>query len=196
MDVVVWVVGIFVFVALVAWFIVWFNKRSNDKFAQLWPSLASQVEGAFKGRKMTGTYNGMPVQAQINTVSNDDSTDYYYALTLDTGAQGKDWSLNYAGTKMLGMGQKAWQVKTRDEALKQRLIDQGAISTMEQWNEYPSVSYKTKQGTLKYETQVRTMHALPSAEQFKAQLELLSHFSGINQRANVAAGEPQTVGAA
>jgi hypothetical protein len=100
---------------------------------------------------MTGSYEGKPVQARINSVGDDDSAKYYYELTMTPGGQGKDWSLSYIGDKLLGLGQKSWHVKTKDEALKQRLIDGGALALIERWNGYPDVSYKAGKGVLKYE---------------------------------------------
>jgi hypothetical protein len=134
---------------------------------------------------MTGSYDGKPVQARINSVGGDDSTKYYYELTMTPGPQGKDWSLSYTGDKLLGLGQKSWHVKTKDEALKQRLIDDGALALIERWSGYPDVSYKANKGVLKYEHEVRNMHALPAPEQFKQQLDLLNRLAQINQQVNV-----------
>lgn len=67
------------------------------------------MSGSSKGNTLTGSYNGMPVQAKIKSVSDgDNSTEYYYELTLMPGTQGKDWALSYTGDKMLGFGSKSW----------------------------------------------------------------------------------------
>lgn len=180
-------VGIAVFIGLVGWLALFFIKRNNAKYTQLWSTLAGTIQGSAQGNKLTGTYNGVPVQARINSVSDDNSTDYYYELTVTPGMQGKDWSLSYTGDKMLGLGAKSWHVKTKDEALKQRLMDAGAIRTMDSWQGHPSVVYKAKNGALKYETKVNGMFAIPSADEFKAQLDLLTHLGTINGQANVSA---------
>lgn len=136
---------------------------------------------------MTGAYNGMPVQARINAVSSDDSTEYFYELTLTPGAQGKDWALSYTGDKMLGLGAKSWHIKTKDEALQQRLASLGVLDTIQQWPSTPEIVHKARPGTLKYEQQVNSMFALPAPDQFKAQLDLLARLAQINAQANVAA---------
>ena len=187
MDAIVWIVGVVVVIALIAAFVVWIVKRSNAKYAQLWPALASMVDGTFKSSKMTGTYNGMPVQARINAVSNDNSTEYFYELTLTPGAQGKDWALSYTGDKLLGLGEKHWHIKTKDHALEQRLSALGVIDLIEDWRGHPNVTYKSKHGILKYETRVHNAFELPAPDQFKAQLDLLARLAQINAQANVAA---------
>jgi hypothetical protein len=181
------VIAIVGMVALLVPLIIWFNKRANQKYAALWATLSGAVNGASKGNTLTGSYNGMPVQAKIRSQSDgDNSTDYYYELTITPGMQGKDWSLSYTGDKMLGFGAKSWHVKTRDEALKQRLIEAGVANSMAAWQGAPDVSYKAKGGALKYETQVNGMFAIPSLEQFTAQLDLLTRLAQVNQQVNVA----------
>lgn len=177
--------GAIVFIILVAVLAVWFARRANAKYAELWPPLASQVSGTYKSSKMNGSYEGRPIQARINSTSDDNSTTYLYELALTAAPQGKDWALSYTGDKLLGMGQKSWHVKTKDDLLKQRLIDAGAPALVERWDSYPQVSYKAKSGTLKYEQQVGGMHALPAPEQFKAQLELMSRMAQLNSQVNV-----------
>lgn len=193
-GIVIAVVVVVAVIALVVPLIIWFNKRNNAKYDQLWPSLAPLVNGTAKGNTLSGTYNGMPVQARVKTVSDsDNSTEYYYELALTQAGQGKDWALNYGGDKLLGMGKKAWHVKTRDEALKQRLTDAGALALVEQWPGYPDVAYKAKTGTLQYTTQVKTMFAIPAPDEFRAQLDLLNNLAQINQQTNAVTGSAVSV---
>lgn len=176
------VVGV---IALVVPLVLFFNKRNKEKYAQLWAPLATLINGSSTGNTMTGTYNGVPVQAKINAVSDsENSTEYFYQLTVTPGTQGQDWSLAYTGDKLLGMGKKSWHIKTKNEALKQRLTESGAVAALEQWGSYPEVAYKAKQGTLKYETKVNGMFSLPSIEQFQAQLELMQHLAQTNRQVN------------
>ena len=193
MDTILIFVGAIVLIAAIAVLVVVFMKKANAKYAQLWAPLASVVSGTSKGSKLTGTFNGMPVQARINAVSDDNSTDYFYELVLTPGAQGKDWSLSYTGDKLLGMGAKSWHVKTKDEGLKQRIADGGAMATIQQWPGFPEVTYKAKQGTLKYAIQVNGMYALPSADEFKAQLGLLAGLADVNRQVNQGAGQQVSV---
>lgn len=193
MDALVWIVGGALIVALFVWLVIWIIKRSNAKYAQLWGGLTGEVNGSFKGSKMTGTYQGMPLAARINAVSDgDNSSDYFWVLTLTPGAGGKDWSLSYTGEKMLGLGAKSWQVKTKDEALKERLIAAGAPEIMAAWPSHPSITYKAKHGTLTYENKVGGAFSIPGPDEFKSQLNLLSQLSQVNQQANLPQGAPVT----
>jgi hypothetical protein len=169
--------------------VVVYLKKANAKYAQLWAPLAGFVSGTAKGSKLTGTFNGMPAQARINAVSDDNSTDYFFELVLTPGAQGKDWSLSYTGDKLLGMGAKSWHVKTKDEGLKQRLSDGGALATIQQWSGFPEITYKSKAGTLKYSVQVNGMYAIPGLDEFKTQLELLSRLAEVNRQVNQPMGQ-------
>ncbi len=187
MDTILIFVGAIVFIAAIAVLVVVYLKKANAKYAQLWAPLAGFVSGTSKGSKLTGTFNSMPVQARINAVSDDNSTDYFYELVLTPGAQGKDWSLSYTGDKLLGMGAKSWHVKTKDDGLKQRLAE-SVLPTLEQWPSFPEITYKAKGGTLKYAIKVKSMYAIPGLDEFKQELELLARLGEINRQVNQPAG--------
>ena len=118
MDGMVIIVGAVVVVVVAAILVALFLKKANTKYGELWAPLTTMVSGSSKGSTLTGTMNGLPLTARINAVSDDNSTDYFYELTLTTGAHGKDWALSYTGDKLLGMGAKSWHIKTKDEVLK------------------------------------------------------------------------------
>ncbi len=192
MDTILIFVGAIVFIAAIAVLVVVYLKKANAKYAQLWAPLASFVSGTSKGSKLTGTFNSMPVQARINAVSDDNSTDYFYELVVTPGAQGKDWSLSYTGDKLLGMGAKSWHVKTKDDGLKQRLAE-SVLPTLEQWPSFPEITYKAKGGTLKYAIKVKSMYAIPRLDEFKQELELLARLGEINRQVNQPAGQQVSV---
>ncbi|MDP9310293.1 MAG: hypothetical protein M3R24_05280 [Chloroflexota bacterium] len=192
MDTILIFVGAIVFIAAIAVLVVVYLKKANAKYAQLWAPLASFVSGTSKGSKLTGTFNSMPVQARINAVSDDNSTDYFYELVVTPGAQGKDWSLSYTGDKLLGMGAKSWHVKTKDDGLKQRLAE-SVLPTLEQWPSFPEITYKAKGGTLKYAIKVKSMYAIPGLDEFKQELELLARLGEINRQVNQPAGQQVSV---
>ncbi len=192
MDTILIFVGAIVFIAAIAVLVVVYLKKANAKYAQLWAPLAGFVSGTSKGSKLTGTFNSMPVQARINAVSDDNSTDYFYELVVTPGAQGKDWSLSYTGDKLLGMGAKSWHVKTKDDGLKQRLAE-SVLPTLEQWPSFPEITYKAKGGTLKYAIKVKSMYAIPGLDEFKQELELLARLGEINRQVNQPAGQQVSV---
>ncbi len=192
MDTILIFVGAIVFIAAIAVLVVVYLKKANAKYAQLWAPLAGFVSGTSKGSKLTGTFNSMPVQARINAVSDDNSTDYFYELVLTPGAQGKDWSLSYTGDKLLGMGAKSWHVKTKDDGLKQRLAET-VLPTLERWPSFPEITYKAKGGTLKYAIKIKSMYAIPGLDEFKQELELLARLGEINRQVNQPAGQQVSV---
>lgn len=188
MNTVLWIVGVAVVIALIGGLVVWFVRRSNSKYAELWGRLREIVDGAPKGSKMTGRYAGMPLQARIDSQSSgDSSTTNYWEIVLTPGAQGKDWSLDYTGDGLLGTGEKQWRVKTKDDGLKGRLLAAGAIGALEGVDHNTDIAYKAKQGTLTYRTRVNSAFAIPGPDEFKQQLALLQRLVDINRQANVLA---------
>src|SRR5688572_19633527 len=118
MNPVLWVVGVSMAAALLAWITWIYLKRSYAKYSQLWGEISGIVAGSAKGNKMTGTYAGMPVAARVDSITGDTSTSYFFEVVMTAPAQGKDWSVEYGGQGLLGRGQRSWNIKTKDEALK------------------------------------------------------------------------------
>ena len=186
-------VGVIILAALiiagVAYFIYWFLKRSYAKYAEKWSALAPIVSGTAKGAKMTGTYQGLPVTARINAVSDNDNTSqrYYFEVTL-AGAPagtGRDWKIQYGGEKFLGFGEKRWHVSTKDDGLKTRFEQSEEFRSVGQLG-YPTISYKAKRGQIEYSEQVKGMFDIPAPERFTTQIELLARLLRANQQLNAA----------
>jgi hypothetical protein len=184
MDALVIGVGVGVIVVAAALIVVYLCK-ANAKYGQLWAPLAGVIGGSSKGSKLSGTFERMPVEARISATGDESATEYFYELTMTPGPQGKDWGLYYIGDHLLGMGPKSWHLKTKDDALKQRLSGAGVLQAIEQWAGYPAVSYKAKRGTLKYCAKVKNMYAIPGVDEFRAQLALLVRLAEANRQANV-----------
>jgi hypothetical protein len=179
-------VGVVAVFALVIFVIVWFIRRSYAKYAELWGRLAPAVGGTSKGNKMTGTFDGRPLRARLNAVGGGDNSDtsYYFEVVLESPPRGADWKITYGGEKLLGFGEKRWHVSTKDEGLKQRLEQAGALVEVARWNNYPQLEYKAKRGTLEYKAQVSGMYSIPDPTEFEAQLALLSRLARINEQVN------------
>lgn len=170
--------GIIAIFALAGVIIVWAWRRNNAKFSQLWPTIAPQVNGTFKGGTLTGTHNGQPVQAKLSHVSDDDSTTYTYELSLTGTPGGRDWSLVSAKNG------NDWTIKTKDQELASRLADAGVLGLMAAWDGKPSIAYRAKQGTLIYKVNPKSQYAVPSPELFGAQLDLLDRLQAANRVAS------------
>lgn len=173
--------------ALIVWFVIWYVKKANARYAQLWSQLAPMVSGAHKGNKLEGAYQGRTVYARLDSVSDgDEGTDYYFELRMATVPRGRDWKVAYGGEKLLGFGEKRWHVATKDDALKERLNGSGVVAAMSQWGAYPTISFRAKNGELEYRERVRNAFDLPAPPRFQQQLELLAHFSQVNEQVNAA----------
>lgn len=183
--------GLIIFVVLmiaaIAYFMVWFIKRSYAKYQQVWATLTPIVGGTSKGNRMTGTYQGLPVAARINAVSDSENTNtrYYFEVTLTSVPRGRDWKIQYSGEKLLGFGEKRWHVSTKDDALKARLEQTGEFAGVQRFG-YPTITYKAKRGEIQYSEQVGGMYTIPAPERFSAQLELLVHLLRANEQLNAA----------
>lgn len=185
-DAIYWIVGVPVFIGLIAALVIWFLKRSYAKYAELWSQLMPLVVGSSKGSRMTGNYQGLPVRAKINAVSEGDGggTDYFFEINMTAAPRGKDWRLVYGGEKLLGFGEKRWHVSAKDEALKERLNAVGVVAHMQSWGAQPIIKYKAKRGEFEYSEPVAGMFAIPPPERFQAQLDLLAWLSKINEQVN------------
>ena len=173
------------FAGLVAWLVIWSNRKSNAEYAKLWGRIAGLVNGTSKGSRMTGTYQGAPVEAEIKMFSDDDETTYFYKLSLTPGGRGQDWSVRYGGEKLFGSGEKHWHVKTKDDALKDRLVAARVLELVAVRPQHCEVKYKAKLGMLVYQESARNARDVPAPEQFKAQLELLARLAEINRQVNI-----------
>lgn len=180
-------VGLAAFVGLIVWFIVWYVRKANARYAQLWPPLAALVGGTHKSNVMDGNYRGFPVRARLNTVSDgDNGTDYFWEVRLTASPGGRDWKLQHGGERLLGFGEKRWHVASKDDALKRRLAGTGVLAEMAGWGAHPTVSYRSKAGEFEYSEPARGAFDFPTPERFGAQLELLARLASVNQQVNAA----------
>lgn len=183
MEEIFWVVGLS-FAGLIAWFLIWSTRKSNAEYAKLWGRIAGLVNGTSKGNRMTGTYQGAPVEAEIKMFSDDDETTYYYKLSLAPGGRGQDWSVRYGGERLFGSGKQHWHVKTKDDALKARLVAARVLELVAVRPQHTEVNYKAKLGTLVYQEDATGAFDVPAPEEFKAQLELLARLADVNRQVN------------
>ncbi len=117
-------------------------------------------------------------------MNSDASPDCYQEIALTCGAGKNNWSLEWGKDKLFG-GSEGWQVRTRDEALKQKLSQCEAVSALENKElGHPSINFKAGKGVLYYRRPIDAMYDVPKAAQFQAQLELMAAFAQANKRLN------------
>ncbi len=158
-------------------------RRPRDRSVALWAPLARLVGGTTRAHVMTGAYQNTPLRARIVGEGTEGSP-YAYELTLTPGAQGQNWSLTWTGQKFLGTGEKTWRIKSKDETLAQRLTDAGAAEAVQGWPSTPEINYNAKSGSLEYRDRAGGQYAVPSVEQFEAQLALMSKLASLQRTLN------------
>jgi len=162
------------------------NRIADSKAAKVWPKLAPVINGTFhKGIGLTrphlvGSYRGLPVRAYVRVSARSRWTFTYYfeiVTTLDT--HGHSWELYYNQSPHAAHG---WEVKTKDETLKQRLMHSGLLTLIPGWDYLTSVKYRGGKGVLLYRHQIYTRNDVPSPEAFQNQLTLLKKLAGITRQ--------------
>lgn len=172
-----------VVVLLIVLLVVAIRRKGKNVYGKLWLPLIPLVNGSAQGSRLTGTYQGISLTARIGG-GGEENPAYHYELTMTPGIAAGDWSLAYTGEKFLGTGAKTWRVKSRDEDLRQRLTDAGAVTAIQSWVDQPEIAYKSKSGTLHYWQRVEGMYDIPTPEQFQQQLDLLAGLAKINRQVN------------
>jgi hypothetical protein len=185
MEAIFCMVGVGFAAGLVAWLVIWSSRKNNEEYAKLWGRIAGLVNGTSKGSRMTGTYQGAPIIAEIRSVSDDNERTYYYELSTTPGGRGQDWSARYGGEKLFGFGEQRWHVRAKDDALKDRLVAARVVELMAVRPQHGEAKYRAKQGTLVYQETVGSSFDVPTPEEFKAHLELLARLADANRQANI-----------
>ncbi len=136
---------------------------------------------------MTGTYGGIPVRVKAKAVQRGRSrVDYYYELQMTPGTHGQDWTLHYdQGLLGLGVGADGWEIKTKDERLKQCLTEAGAMNLTRSWSQNTSITYSAGKGTITYNAPIRSLHDLPTPEVFKTHLDTLTQLANVTKQTGV-----------
>jgi hypothetical protein len=184
------IVGLLIIAAVLAIFLV---KRGNVKYAKLWPGLTGIVGGTFKGHKMSGTYQNLPVNAQVKVVAGKRSrglgrgtrsakiNEYSFEISSVAGSQGGDWVVWDDITP--GGGQ--WRTRADDD-LARRLKESGIVAEVQRESQGAEAHYKAGSGTLTYSTRIADAYALPNPQQFQIQLDTLMRLAQLNRQINVA----------
>ncbi len=165
-------------------------RRPRDRSVAAWALLAPVVNGTTRANVLSGAYDGLPVRARI-VGDGSEGNPYAYEVSFAPGAQGANWSLTFTGQKFLGTGDKAWRVKSKDEALAQKLTDAGAAQAMQGWASTPEITFNAKSGNLEYRDRAEGEYAVPAVDQFRAQLALLARLAVLQRDLNT---EPRGIG--
>lgn len=160
-----------------------FLRRPRDRSVAAWALLAPLVGGTTRANVLSGTHDGLPVRARI-VGDGSEGNPYAYEVSFAPGAQGSNWSLTFTGQKFLGTGDKAWRVKGKDETLVQKLTEAGAAHAMQGWTSTPEITFNAKSGNLEYRDRAEGEYAVPTLEQFRAQLGLLARLAALQRDIN------------
>lgn len=174
--------GLFVFAGVVALatavFCVRYLRTYYRAAAERWKPLAPMVNGQASGAMLKGTLNGLPLTAQIWSQSDESSRACFWRIEITGKPQGKDWELRQE--------QQGWQVQTNDDMLRGRLETElpamVALLVLYRGNQ-GRLLYTAKRGSLSYDVGVTGDIAIPTPEEFGAQLRMMSVLNQINQRA-------------
>ncbi len=166
-----------------------FNRIANRNAVKLWPKLAPVINGTFhKGIGLTapyiiGQYHGLPVRAHVRVFARSRyNFEYYFDISATVDTHGRDWELRYSGHFN---GKHEWEIKTKDQALQQRLSQSGLLGLIPGWDHTASVRYGGKKGELVLSHQIFTRDGLPTPEVFEMELETLKKLVNINKQVNV-----------
>ncbi len=165
-----------------------FNRIANAKAAKLWPKLAPVIKGTFhKGIGLTtpyiiGQHHGLPVRAYVLVVARSRySFNYFFEIEATVDQHGQNWELRY---NQSAHGKHEWEIKTKDEALQQRLAQSGLLGQIPGWDHTAAVRYNGHKGTLILSHQIFTRDGLPAPEVFEMELETLKKLVNINKQVN------------
>ena len=176
------VIFFFDFTIFSVFFYALFNRIASAKAAKVWPKLAPSIQGTFhRGIGLTapylvGTYHGLPVRAHVRWFAKSRwNFDYYFDIVATLDTHGQDWELSYNRSPHVTHG---WELKAKDEVLKQHLAHAGLMALLPNWDTTASVKYRGGKGTLRYSHQIYTRDDLPSPEVFQMQLALRKREGG------------------
>jgi hypothetical protein len=175
------VVGLIGGVAL--FFGVMVNRSKGPNRLESWKEIVSLIQGTDKRGKINGTYQGRSVEVFLSNHGYEIDI-YFYHLRLKVPIQGFDWTIQFDKTTFLDPT-KRWHIKTDNEALKQRLIDAGAVELVKQDPGHPKVSYRADKGSLEYESFANDETYVPARDEFQRHLNLMTQLAELNEQINV-----------
>jgi hypothetical protein len=175
------VVGLIGGVAL--FFGVMMNRSKDENRLESWKEIVSLIHGTDKRGKISGTYQGRSVEVFLSNHGYELDI-YFYYLRLKVPIQGFDWTIVFDKTSFLDPT-KRWQIKTDNEALKQRLKESGAVELIKQEPGHPKVSYRADKGSLEYESFAHDDTYVPARDEFQRHLNLMTQLAELNEKTNV-----------
>jgi hypothetical protein len=175
------VVGLIGGVAL--FFGVMMNRSKGPNRVESWKETVSLIQGTDKRGKISGIYQGRPVEVFLSNHGYEIDF-YFYHLRLKVPIQGFDWTIQFDTTTFLDPT-KRWHIKTDNEALKQRLKESGAVELVKQYPGHPKVSYRADKGSLEYESFANDDTYVPARDEFQRHLNLMTQLAELNEQINV-----------
>ncbi len=155
-----------------------------------WAPITAMINGAYSGTmgllhyryKVTGVYQGIPVEAFIDAHSAEDVAEFFdYHLRINCVSMGRDWVFRMTPASTADNG-RDWYFESKDEALAQRLNDAATIEFKEGDPRGSIVRYEA--AALEYEKSVDTDNSVPAPNEFESQFKLLTDLAELNSRIN------------
>jgi hypothetical protein len=168
------------------------HRLREPKHTAAWAQISSMIGGTYSSKiglmyyryKISGHYEGLPVEAFIEAYTPEDDPNYYnYHLRIKAGVGRQGWALapNYIQTLDAGRG---WDGESRDDELERSLIDGGHLELLMKDSGSPLVRYKADEGFMEYKKSVDRDTSVPTPDEFTAQFNLLKHLSELNKKLN------------
>ncbi len=148
--------------------------REQKAFRSASSALLPLIAGTVTNRgRLIGTYAGKSVTITGGHISK--SSLHVLNTRMMAGCGRADWSMSY--------GADAWHLKIKDDAVKTRLTQAGALDAVARWSDHKTtISYKAKDGMLCATSPFISRY--PDAAAFVIQLEALDALAQCNTRAN------------
>ena len=145
---------------------------------------SSKIGAMYYRYKISGHYQGIPVEAFIETYTpEDDPNIYNYHMRIETGVGRQNWTMGSKDTQAPDASRRC-DGENGDESLERRIIEAADFELLTKDSGSPLVRYKAGEGILEYKKSVDGDTSVPTPDEFAAQFNLLMRLSELNQKLN------------
>ncbi|HTP01988.1 MAG TPA: hypothetical protein VMJ64_11495 [Anaerolineales bacterium] len=154
-------------------------RARGSRFRKTWQPLMRLVKGKASRRRgqvtLSGKYHDHEVVASL--VAGDGAAPIFSVhIPAETG--GRNWEISRRSERLLGP--ERWRASSKDPAIQMRLEEANVAGWLQNWPPQTVVCYDAARGML----MLSQNGPAPSAEGFRAQLELLEALADVNRQIN------------
>lgn len=168
--------GILVFLVLMIALVLGRKARSRRAWKRLVQVIDGQIKSERRIRTLTGQYRGHPVIARVPEVAGGVPAPFF--IVVPAGPGGQDWEIAYRSEKLLGP--ETWRAFSKDPALHDWLEGARIPERLQGWPKSTIIRYEARRGSLC----LGEDFSAPSAEHFRAQLDVLEAMLEVNREMN------------